>query len=188
MYKGLNLDVVNVKTMQGRDGLIINCEIKYNGKKIASYLDEGFGGEGEATPLGKLTDGHGNYSPSAAYKANKAALAELEAKLAAMPNCEGYSFPPNLDIAIGDLINEKETIKDAKKGLMISKNNNPLHYELVQWKAGSITSMLKKYGKNQVIPMIETAIKDYQSQGYHVMLQDYYISIGVNPKIFNPKA
>lgn len=188
MYKGLNLDVLNVKTMQGRDGLIINCDIKYNGKKIASYLDEGCGGEGQATPLGKVIDAQGNYSPSADYKANKAALVELEAKLAALPNCDGYSFPPNLDIAIGDLVNEKETIKDAKKGLIVSKKNSLLYYELVQWKAGSITSMLKKYGKTQVIPMIETAIKDYQSQGYHVMLQDYYISLGVNPEIFKPKA
>lgn len=185
MYKGINLDIVNVKTLEGREGLIISCEIKYNGKKIASYLDEGYGGEGQAHPLGSTSNSKGEYEKSEAFKANEAALAELKSKLESLPNLEGYSFPPNLDIAIGDLVNEREMVRNAKKGLVISKENSPYNYELLQWKAGSITSMLKKYGKHQVIPMIEKTIEKYQKEGFHVLMQDYYISIGVNPSIFD---
>ena len=34
----------NVQTMQGRDGIALNCDVWVNGVKAFNYLDEGNGG------------------------------------------------------------------------------------------------------------------------------------------------
>lgn len=39
--------VANCKTMNGTDGYVLSCDIKFNGKTVAHFFDGGYGGEAE---------------------------------------------------------------------------------------------------------------------------------------------
>ncbi|MDG1949477.1 MAG: hypothetical protein P8J32_01485 [bacterium] len=187
MYKGIDLTFVNLKTLEGREGLIIQADIKYNGKKIATYRDDGNGGCVDINAIGSLKkDAQGNYQKTQQLIDNRALLEQLNAEFKTLPKVKAYSseFEDCIEFAMDDFISNKEILKNAKKGLVVQTQPNSPEYSIIQWKAGSVTSMLKKYGKAQVVPLLEKAITKEQKKGNAILAQDYYISIGVNPEIF----
>lgn len=190
MYKGINVTFTNVQTLTGNEGLVVRCDIKYNGKKIAKYFDDGNGGKPDVSPIGNIDkDANGEYKPSAELVRNRKLLVQLEAEFKILPKIpsgiEGVDWELDdcLDFAVDKFLNERESLKLAKKGLLIKKDGE--QYSLT-WKGGSLEVHLKKNKENFLKVLSDTIVK-YQSLGYTIDMQDYYISLGVEPKIFqNP--
>ncbi|GEM_PF-2783406 len=191
MYKGIEIQFANLKTLEGRDGLIIQADIKYNGKKIATYRDDGHGGCVDIDAIGSIDkDKDGNHQKSKALIENRALLIELQEEFAKLPKVKSShasilsEFEDCIEYAMDDFINERELLNDAKKGILTQEAEGSSGYSIIKFKAGSITSMLKKYTKPQVIQLLEKNIKQEIEDDKHILAQDYYISIGVNPEIF----
>lgn len=191
MYKGINVTFQNLKTLEGREGLIIQADIKYNGKKIATYRDDGNGGCVDINAIGNIKkDTQGNYQETQQLIDNKALLEQLNAELKALPKVKfehstlSSELEDCIEFAMDDFINEKEELKNAKKGILTQESTTSKGYNIIKFKAGSITAMLKKYKKEQVIPLLEKTMKAEIAKGMHIPAQAYYISIGVNPTIF----
>ena len=200
MYQGIDIDIVNVQTKPSREGLALYCEIKYKGKKIATFDDPGMGGEPYIDAIGTLKEVDGEYQPTEELKTNRKLLAELEAEFAALPpeifrysgsiiqyDPEGENvmeMPITIQTAVDSLYEQKEQLKTAKKGLIIQENEKSTEYQLLKWKAGNIAKCIKTFGKERFIPALEKAIKENLDQGMYIPCQDYYISVGVNPEIF----
>ena len=85
-----------------------------------------------------------------------------------------------LDFAMDDFITQREVLKAAKSGLLLTKNGQDF---VTKWKGTTPSALIKKMGAKG-IAIIEKAIEESQEQGYEVQMQDYYVSLGVNPKIF----
>lgn len=190
MYKGINVTFQNLKTLEGREGLIIQADIKYNGKKIATYRDDGNSGCVDIEAIGGLTNAKGEYEKSKAYIENSNLLADMNAEFAALPKAK-YEFAGGsseldecIEFAMDEFITNRELLKDAKKGLLVQENKDSSGYSIIQWKVGSITTMLKKYSKAQVVTLLEKTIREEVSCGKYIPCQDYYVSIGVNPSVF----
>lgn len=180
MYKGIEVQVVNLKSLPGRNFDMVTCEIKYKGKKILTYQDDGNGGCPHLDVLGSIVeDGKGGYKKTPERIRNLELYKELEERLQATKGAMGC-----IEDTMMGVVEHAQKLKDAKKGITVRLKGETYTYTIIQFKAGSITSMLKKYGKEQVIPLLESTIKKYQDQGGTILMQDYYISVGVNPEIF----
>jgi len=189
MYKGIDVSFVNLKTLEGREGLIVKCDIKYKGKKIATYFDDGNGGEPRVDAIGGINkDENGEYQISQQLSKNREALQQLQAEFKTLPKVkfEGYGgeLDDCLDFAVDEFITQSETLKVAKKGLLLTKEGKDF---LTKWKGTTPSALVKKHGEKG-IAAIEKAIQESQKDGFEVQMQDYYISLGVNPEIFTPKA
>ena len=179
-YKGIELQVVNLKSLPGRNFDMVTCEIKYEGKKILAYQDNGNGGCANLNVLGAIVkDENGDYQKSPERIRNIKLYKELTERLQATEDAMGC-----IEDTMMQVVEHAMKLKDAAKGIMIRNKGETYTYSIVQFKAGSITAMLKKYGKDQVIPLLESTIKKYQDKGATILMKDYYVSIGVNKEIF----
>jgi hypothetical protein len=180
MYKGIEVEVVNLKSLPGRNFDMVTCDIKYKGKKILTYQDDGNGGCPHLNVLGSLVkDGKGGWKKSPERIKNLELYEELTKRLQETEGAMGC-----VEDTMMGVVEHAQKLKDAKKGIVVRQKDETYTYSIIQFKAGSITAMLKKYGKHQVIPLLEQTMKKYQDQGGTILMQDYYTSIGVNPEIF----
>lgn len=164
-----SLQIVNYKPFKGHDSMRgINAEIKYKGKKIASVYDDARGGEWEYNVLGYGTP---------KYQENKKLFNQLLEDVSKLPKVKTQDFEldPCLDFLIEDLCNEKDMIKDSKKGLLIKTNWG---YDIVKWKV-QIPTLIKKY-KNGLEVVQKTY--DKYSKTETILNVDYLKSIGIKVK------
>jgi len=188
MYKGINILFVGLKTLQGNDGLIIQADIKYNGKKIATFRDDGNGGEVDINAIGRFDNVDGNYKASKTLKNNRELLLQLEAEFKNLPKvkCSYGDLSSDLDdcidYAMDEFINNKALLKDAKKGLVFKDKLGST--SIMQWGRVSIATLIKNTTLPRVISILEKEITSIQNEGGEILMQDYYISLGVNPTIF----
>lgn len=98
------MEIKSVKTMMGRDGYAINCNVFLDKKKIATYRNDGNGGCGSIDAI-KLTD--------------KVKVKELETLISKLPKVKSDLGAKNsfLTIDIDWVIEEMIEIKDVEKHL-----------------------------------------------------------------------
>ncbi len=191
MYKGIPVTFSKMQTMEGHEGTVIRCVVKYQGKQIANYYDDGNGGMPDVNPIGSIDrKPNGDYEPSTKLKQNRQLLLKLEEEFKKLPKVKidtgtGSTFEvnDNLDFAVSHFIEQKEMLKLAKKGLLIEKDGKM--YISTLYGASSIANLFKKTGNPpSAIKLIVAAIQKQQLQGYKILMQDYYISLGIDPKVF----
>lgn len=180
MYKGIEVEAVKIKTMKGREFDMVTCQIKYHCMTIATYQDDGNGGAPHVDVVGNFVENEkGEHVPSLLYLRNKELLEELEQrlfKLEGSRGCLGDNLAPVVEHAI--------MLKEAAKGILIRESDNSFSYGILKFKEGTISSMLNKHGAEKVVPLLEKHMKAEQEKGSTILMQEYYISIGVNPSIF----
>jgi hypothetical protein len=110
MIKGIDVSFPNLKSMMGRDSDCISCDIKYKGKKIAYYNDSGNGGGGFAQVYDR------KFRPL---------LKELESEIAALEPITymGTELKYDLDLFIGQALDDKDVLKLAKKKLVFKDSD-----------------------------------------------------------------
>ena len=98
------MEIKSVKTMMGRDGYAINCNVFLDKKKIATYRNDGNGGGGSIDAI-KLTD--------------NVKIKELETLISKLPKVKSDLGAKTLflTIDIDWVIDEMITIKDVEKHL-----------------------------------------------------------------------
>lgn len=188
MYKGINVVFVNLKTlMGGREGMVIHAEIKYNGRKIATYRDDGNGGEVDITPIGGLTkDEDGGFHKSQQLIDNFAFIKQMNEEFNKLPKCKSEygDFHERVEFAMDELINNRELLKDAKKGVLVKDSEDSRECSVIKFKVGSIPAMLKRFPRSLVVELLEKEMKREMADGNYIPAQDYYITVGVDPAIF----
>lgn len=160
------LSIVNYKSFKGHDGMRgINADIKYKGKKIASVYDDAYGGEWRYTVLGYGTP---------KYAENQALYNQLleEVKTLDKVKTDNFELDPCLDFLIEDMCNQKDMLKDAKKGILIKTNWG---YDIIQWKV-QIPTLIKKYRNG-----LEVIQKEYDKQKANntILNTEYLEKIGI---------
>lgn len=180
MYKGIPVEVIKLKSLGGRNFDMVTCEIKYKGTKIISYQDDGNGGCPHLDILGPIVkDGKGGYKKSKERIRNIELYKELQEKLQATEGAMGC-----LEDTMGLVVEEAMKIKEAKTGIMVRQADETYTYSVLRYKAGSIATCIKKWGKEKAIATFEAEMKKQMAAGAKILCQDYYVSIGVNKEIF----
>lgn len=116
----MKLEVKNVKTWTGVEGIGFQASLYADGKRIAVVTDDAWGGEYRYDVL------------------NQDKFAEVESYIKTLPNTEyhGISLEPSLDGVMDDLVNEYEENKQfkklcKKKIVLITPDCNKGEYRLV---------------------------------------------------------
>lgn len=178
MYKGIEVEAVKIKTMKGRKFDMVTCTIKYHRMEIATYQDNGNGGSPNVDIIGNFIENEkGEYVPSLLYLRNKELLEELGQRLLKLEgsiNC--------LEDNIGRIVEDTIMLKEAKKGILFREADS-FSYRILKFKAGTIPFLIDKE-PDKIVPLLEKYIKEEQEKGSTILMQEYYISIGVNPSIF----
>jgi hypothetical protein len=174
--KELGITLKKLKTFPGHDGMEgFDADIYVNGKPALHVYDSAHGGCFEYSPIG--TD----------YKAARSVEAELEEKLKAFPEHEvemgggrTYMSRDTLDCVIGALVSEagfqKDMKRDSKKGILIEVPNG---YSIIKFKAGTITTMLKKHPQEAVAMMLQGVVKRELKAGKTILNLEYLKALGV---------
>jgi len=170
--KKLGITLKNLKTFPGHDGMeAFDADICVNGKKVLHAYDSAHGGCYEFTPIGQD------------YKLAREVEADLEDKIKAFPEHEtvfggrSHTTKDTLECVIGALVSnatfQKDIKRDSKKGLLLEVESG---YELLKWKAGTIPNMIKKFGKDKVVALIQS---EYLKTKQTILNKEYLESIGV---------
>jgi len=155
------VEIKNIKTMEGRDGLAINCTIYLDGKKIAHYRHDGNGGCAfiDAYPIKED------------YKPNRKKLAEINELVSKFPKVDSEfsddGLVVDLDWCVQDLVEYKKIEKNMKKSILIgisSKNvlgqNVPdSSYQVLSWKGISNLNQIKSEQLQKVIENTRKTLK-----------------------------
>lgn len=173
----LGLTLKNIKTFEGHDTMTgFNADVYIDGKKAFHAFDSAYGGCYDFTPADSKTR-HCDVSD---------VVQSLENKLKTLPSYKmtfggkEREITDNLECVIGALIsnflNQKDLKRDSKKGILIETKQG---YDVIRFKAGSITSMLKKYKQEQVAMMLQGHVKKYLKDKEVILNLEYLKSIGV---------
>lgn len=179
MYKGINITFTSLKTLEGRRGVAVTANIVYNGKKIATYSDEGIGGEPNVYPIGKTKE---------QVETNKSLLNQLNQEFEQLSplESEGFSLKECIPFAVDNFLLEKECLKEAKKGIVFQNGNQ---VSILSPFTKPINVLLKESPKHKdaIIKNISSIIEQMQKDGHTILCQQYYISLGVNLEIFTKR-
>lgn len=110
--KDAKIELKNVKTFHGREGIGLDADLVINGKKVAHVLDDARGGMVDFDPYGKDHD---------EIKANRKILSELEEYVKTLPQKQwpaefgGGMYDQDLESFVNDLLAEVEKAKTWKK-------------------------------------------------------------------------
>ena len=174
--RALGITLKNLKTFPGHDaGVGFDADICVDGKKVLHVYDSAHGGCFEYTPC------------DSDYKKAREVEANLEEKLKAFPEHEvemgggrTYMSRDTLDCVIGALVSDhewaKEIKKSEKKGIVVETK---FGLEVIKFKAGTLTALLKKYEQKAVSMMIQGHVKKLIKDGEVILNQKYLESIGV---------
>ena len=99
-----NIEVKNIKTMQGVDGEVIRASVYVNGKRSFSMFNDGWGSENLYEPF----DDEGKKALELCEKYVKT-LPEIESEF-----IDGNTFSTNLDIVLEDIISDTLANKQIK--------------------------------------------------------------------------
>jgi len=172
----LKITLKKLKTFPGHDGMEgFDADVCVNGKPVLHVYDSAHGGCYEFTPINQD------------YKAAREIEAELEEKLKGFPEHETemgggrtYKTRDTLECVVGALVSDhsfqKQLKRDSKKGILIEVESG---YSIVSFKAGSITSMLKKYEKEAVAMMLQGHVIKRLRDGDTILNLEYLKLIGV---------
>ena len=183
-FQGIEISLRNVKTFEGHDTKTgLNADIVYKGYMIAHIHDDARGGCFDYHVLGELKKTEDGYEDSPDRARNKKLFAELEEKLAALPEYEpegwGFKIQPDLDHLVDKAFNEWEDAqiikKNQKKGILTRVPNGISTWG---WKT-TIPTMMKKYGKHIIIADLNKQVKAFKEEGKEILNIEYLKSIGV---------
>ena len=134
------LKIKSVKTMMGRDGMAINCNIFLDNKKVAFYRQDGNGGEGMVDAYPTKVKGKDDWT------LNRNKLKEIDSLLKKLPKIKlelsGNEFTPDMDWVVEELVEYSQLEKAMKKAICFGKNEKsnvfgftfPNSYQMVSWK------------------------------------------------------
>lgn len=173
MYKGIQLELVKAKTFVAHEGMEgLSCELKYKGKKIATYFDPCLGGEPEVNPIYEN------------LQENRQLLHELEKEVSKLmfKSSNGMEFNYSLGMFVDEIYAEKQLTKEAKKGILYQKKGGETI--MISKFSKSIPALFKQFHKDAAVGFLEKTINELQDKGNEILQQEYYVSLGVNPDIF----
>ena len=139
------ITIKSVKTMNGLDGTIIDCNIYLDNKKVANYHNDGCGGEGvvHAFPIKKD------------YKINREKLNEINTLIDKLPKVKseisGGTLDPDIDWVVEELVELKNFEKNLRKSICFGVDEKsdvlgislPYSYRSISYKKISNLNKLK---------------------------------------------
>lgn len=187
----MKLIVKKLKTLEGRDGLMINCEIHYKGKQLFDVRDSGDGGELDVyvhpnTPENKLKHNelitYINGLPE--YDFNESC------RKAGFPNIpdEPNMMKWNLEDYMNDLIDaelQKKQEKKAdgrfnrasKKSILVGKDK--FAFAQYWWKNRSLAEMCTTPRGKEVVQRKVAVLEEQLKKDEVILNADYLRSIGI---------
>lgn len=174
--KELKITLNKLKTFPGHDGMEgFDADICVNGLPVLHVYDSAHGGYFEYRPVKNQT-----------YKEASKIEAELEEKLKPFPKhkvklgSREFETKDSLDDIVSVLVSEHSFQKglklDAKKGILIEVENG---YSIIKFKAGTITTMLKKHSQEAVALMLQGHVTKLIKDGKTILNLEYLKSLGI---------
>lgn len=155
--------IKSVKTMQGRDGMAINCDVFLDNKKVGFYRNSGNGGMGSLDA----------YSIKEDYKPNREKIKEINVLISKLPKVKsGYLNDVLLDIdidwVIEELVEYSKFEKLMKKAILFGKDEKsnvfglsfPNQYKIVSWKGITDINKLNTIQLKNEIEKVKKSLKE----------------------------
>ena len=164
-----NVQLKNVKTFEGHEGLGINADVWINGLKCMHLYDSAMGGEYEYTYF--------TYNnPKAGQVRENIAL--LEAYIKTLPpevtimNDREFTLDVDMDMFLNEIYEKMQMEKKMKKSILVGVPNATV-YEVYGWKNTPLA--------NIPVPSLQKAVDDLKSQctGGKVILNTNLETLGV---------
>lgn len=155
--------IKSVRTMQGRDGIAINCDVLLDNKKVASYHNSGDGGCGLLNAYAIKED----------YKPNREKIKEIETLISKLPKVKSeFSNDVYLDIdidwVIEELVEYAKFEKQMKKAILFGKDEKsdvfglsfPVQYQIIRWKGINDISKLNPAHLKTEVDNVKKELKE----------------------------
>jgi hypothetical protein len=128
--------IKSVKTMNGREGMAINCNVFLDNKKVAIYHNSGNGGEGMLDAIAVKGD----------WKPNREKIKEIEKLISKLPKVKSdlneHFLDIDIDWVIEELVEYSKFEKLMKKAILFGKDEKsnvfglsfPMEYQIIRFK------------------------------------------------------